>query len=368
MTDVQAEVQSCEVSWFSALCDDDYEFLGVADPALRSSWEHCRDIALAAESGGFDNLLLPSNYPTGFDNTVFAAAIAPFLRRMRLLLAVRSGELGVPQLARQLAALDQVLEGRLTLNIISSSPAGEHLESEQRYARTLEQLQLLRRLLDGEAVSFHGEHFDLDVPAPTLLPTQKHVPFYFGGLSESAREVAAQCADVYLFWPDRIENLASTIDDLRGRAARYGRSLRFGLRIHAVVRASEAEAQAAADRLISRLAPEVGEQLRQQSLHPGSVGNARQEQTRTEADAHGYLEPHVWTGVGRARAGCGAALVGDPDQVIEKIHAYQEIGLEAFVLSGYPHNAEGDLFARHVLPFLDHGPLQVEPEPLVAAA
>jgi len=128
----------CEVSWFSALCDDDYEFLGVPDPALRSSFEHCRNIVLTAEKGGFDNILLPSGYALGIDTVAFAAAIAPMLKRMRLLVAVRCGEVWPPQLARQLATLDQILGGRLTVNIISSEMPGETLASGPRYGRTVE--------------------------------------------------------------------------------------------------------------------------------------------------------------------------------------------------------------------------------------
>jgi alkanesulfonate monooxygenase len=120
---------SCEVSWFAALCDDDYEYLGVPDRALLSSWEHCRGIALAAEEAGYDNLLLPSGYAMGIDSVAFAAGIAPLLRRMRLLVAVRMGEMWPPQLARQLASIDQMLGGRLTINIISSALPGQTLDS-----------------------------------------------------------------------------------------------------------------------------------------------------------------------------------------------------------------------------------------------
>jgi alkanesulfonate monooxygenase len=124
-----------EVSWFAALCDDDYEFLGLPDPALLSSWEHCRGIALAAEEAGYDNILLPSGYALGIDSVAFAAGLAPLVRRMRLLLAVRLGEMWVPQLARQLATIDRMLDGRLTVNIISSDLPGQKLESEARYRR-----------------------------------------------------------------------------------------------------------------------------------------------------------------------------------------------------------------------------------------
>jgi alkanesulfonate monooxygenase len=351
---------ACEVSWFAALCDDDYEFLGVTDPRLQSSWEHCRDIALAAESGGYDNLLLPSGYAMGIDSVAFAAGIAPLLKRMRLLVAVRMGEMWVPQLARQLATIDQMLGGRLAINIISSEPPGQPMESAPRYRRTLEIMRVLRDLLDGKPVDFHGEFIDVTLDPPRIAAGADKPPkqFYFGGLSEAAREVAAQAADVFLMWPDTLEGVAATIADMRERAARYGRQLRFGYRAHVIVRPTEAEARDAAGRLISRLDAETGERIRRRSLDPTSKGNQRQRELRDAANDEGYAEPNLWTGIGRARSGAGAAIVGDPDQVLAKLRAYQELGMESFILSGYPHAAEGDLFARHVLPRLDHGPLQ----------
>jgi alkanesulfonate monooxygenase len=145
---------------------------------------------------------------------------------------------------------------------------------------------------------------------------------------------------------------------MRERAARYGRQLRFGYRAHVIVRPTEAEARDAAGRLISRLDAETGERIRRRSLDTTSKGNQRQRELRDAANDEGYAEPNLWTGIGRARSGAGAAIVGDPDQVLAKLRAYQELGMESFILSGYPHAAEGDLFARHVLPRLDHGPLQ----------
>jgi alkanesulfonate monooxygenase len=347
----------CEVSWFAALCDDDYEFLGVTDPALQSSWEHCRAIAVAAEDGGYDNLLLPSGYTMGIDSVSFAAGMAPLLRRMQLLVAVRMGEMWPPQLARQIATLDQMLGGRLTVNIISSDLPGEKLDSGPRYQRTLEIMDVLRDLLDGKPVDFHGDFVDLNMDPPRVRPPAGCPPFYFGGLSEPAREVAAQAADVFLMWPDTLPGVRSVIEDMRARAAGYGRELRFGYRAHVIVRSTEAEARQAAGRLLSRLDAATGEQIRARSLDTTSAGNARQRELRETASDDGFAEPGLWTGIGRARSGAGAAIVGDPDQVLAKLRAYQELGMEAFILSGYPHIAEGDLFARHVLPKLDHGPL-----------
>jgi alkanesulfonate monooxygenase len=349
---------SCEVSWFAALCDDDYEFLGVPDSALQSSWEHCRGIALAAEEAGYDNLLLPSGYAMGIDSVAFAAGIAPLLRRMRLLVAVRMGEMWAPQLARQLATIDQMLGGRLTINIISSDLPGQTLDSAPRYRRTLEIMHVLRDLLDGKRVEHHGEFVDVALDPPRLRPVAGGCPpFYFGGLSEAAREVAAQAADVYLMWPDTMPGVAAVVADMRARAARHGRELRFGYRAHVIVRATEDEARAAARRLISRLDDATGEQIRRRSLDTTSAGTLRQNELRDLAGDDGYVEANLWTGIGRARSGAGAAIVGDPDQVLAKLQGYADLGMDAFILSGYPHAAEGDLFARHVLPRLDHAPL-----------
>ena len=348
---------NCEVSWFSALCDDDYEFLGQPDPALKSSWEHCRNIVLTAEKGGFDNILLPSGYALGIDTTIFAGAIAALTRRIRLLMAVRVGETWPPQLARQIATLDRILEGRLTVNIISSDMPGETMASAPRYARTVEVMEILKVILNGQPLDYQGEHYKLKLDPPGVKTVSGKCPqLYFGGLSEDAREASAKAADVYLMWPDTMSAVQAIVDDMTARAARHGRTLKFGYRVHVVVRETEAAARAAADRLLSRLDAATGDAIRNKSLDATSVGVKRQAELR-DAAADGYVEDNLWTGIGRARSGCGAAIVGDPDQVLAKLQAYQAIGMEAFILSGYPHAAEADLFARHVLPRLQHGPL-----------
>lgn len=348
----------CEISWFSALCDDDYEFLGQPDPKLQSSWEHCRDIVLQAETGGFDNILLPSGYALGIDTTAFAAAIATIVRRIKLLMAVRVGETWPPQLARQIATIDRILGGRLTVNIISSEMPGETLGSAPRYQRCVEVMQILKTLLNGEPLDHDGEFYKLKIDPPRVGTTSgKCPPLYFGGLSPDARDAAARACDVYLMWPDTEENVQAIIADMTERAAKYGRTLRFGYRAHMIVRETEAEARAYARRLLSKLDAETGAAIRQKSLDSTSVGVTAQAALRDSADDEGFVEPGLWTGIGRARSGCGAAIVGDPDQVLAKLQRYREMGIEAFILSGYPHAAEADLFARHVLPKIDHAPL-----------
>ncbi|MGA0238195.1 MAG: LLM class flavin-dependent oxidoreductase [Acidimicrobiales bacterium] len=348
-----------EISWFGALCDDDYEFLGVPDPSLVSSWDHCRDIVQTADRNGFDNVLLPSGYQLGIDSTAFASAIATHTEQIHLLLAVRIGEMWLPQLARQLATIDQLAGGRLTINIISSDMPGQTLDSEPRYRRTVEYMHGLRALLDGERLEISGEFANFDLDPPRIATVDPGCPpMYFGGFSDAAKECAAEAADVFLTWPDTVASVAETITDMRTRADRFGRTLRYGLRAHMVVRETETEARAAADRLISRLDAETGAAIKGRSLDTQSVGVSRQNELRAGADDDGYAEANLWTGVGRARSGAGAAIVGDPDQVVAKLRAYQEVGVDAFILSGYTHIAECDLVAEHVLPNIEHAALR----------
>ena len=342
-----------EMAWFSALCDDDHEFLGVPAPSLVSSWEHCRDITEAAERNGFDNILLPSGYALGIDPTAFAAAIASHTERIRLLLAVRMGELWLPQLARQLATVDQMLNGRLTINIISSDLPGEKLESAPRYRRTLEWMTVLRSLLNRQPVEMRGEFVNLSIEPPRIgTVSGRCPPFYFGGFSEAAKETAAQAADVFLTWPDTVSSVAETVADMRERAARRNRELLYGLRAHVIVRESAAQARAAAARLVSRLDDHAGAEIRSKALDAASVGVSRQADLRASSDADGFAEENLWTGIGRARSGAGAAIVGDPDEVAAKLAAYRRSGIDVFILSGYTHLEECDRFGRMVLPLL----------------
>lgn len=346
-----------EVAWFAALCDDDVEQLGVPAPHLLSSFEHCRDIVLTARDQGFDNILLPSGYQLGIDTLVFAGGVAPEVRdRMRLLAAVRCAEMWPPQLARQLATLDRMLGGGLTINIISSDLPGAPLESEPRYRRTAEVMTILRTLLDGRPVEHHGEFYDLELESPRVATLRGACPpMYFGGHSEPARRVAAEHADVFLTWPDTEAAVAELVADMSARAAEHGRSLRYGFRSHVIVRETESEARAAARHLLAALDAERGEQVRARSLDSTSAGVRRQRELREGSDDEGFVEDGLWTGIGRARSGAGAAIVGDPDQVVAKLRRYADLGVDTFILSGYPHLAECELVGRHVLPALRDG-------------
>ena len=179
---------------------------------------------------------------------------------------------------------------------------------------------------------------------------------HFGGLSDAAHDMAAGEADVYLMWPDTEDQVVSLLGDMRRRAAIHGRVLRFGYRVHVVVRDTEEEARAVARHLVSGLDDVRGTDLRNRALDAGSVGVARQATLRQEADADGYVEANLWTGIGRGRSGCGAAVVGDPSQVAAKLRRYADLGIDAFVLSGYPHLDECRRFGRDVLRCSTTGP------------
>lgn len=346
------ELPGVEVAWFSALCADDYEFLGLPDGRFRSSWEHCRDIVLTAERLGFNNILLPSGYVPGQDTLTFAGGMAALTHRISLLVAVRCGEYHPPMLARAIASLDHMLRGRLTLNMISSDMPGTTLESSRRYARSREVIQILRQAWTQDRIQFSGEFYQFDLSSEPGRPYQQRGGplLYFGGISDEARALCAETCDVFLMWPETEPRLIETMRDMSRRAASFGRTIDFGLRIHVIVRETEREALAAAQRLVSKLDDQVGLRIKGRSQDAKSLGVLRQDELRQQADADGFIEPLIWSGIGRARSGCASAIVGDPDQVLGKIQRYIDLGMRAFVLSGYPHRDECELFGRYVLP------------------
>jgi alkanesulfonate monooxygenase len=350
-----AELDAVEVSWFSALCSDDYAYLGVPDGALRSSFDHCRDIVLEAERLGFRNILAPSSYQVGQDTLSFVAGMAPLTDRINFLAAIRCGEMQPIMLARTVATLDHMLKGRLTLNVISSDFAGEVADSAYRYRRSHEVVEILRQAWTRETIDHDGEVYQFKgVPTDPARPYQQNGGplLYFGGYSPDALELCGAQCDVYLMWPEPKEQLAQRMKDVHARAAAHGRTLDYGLRVHMIVRDTEAEAKEYAEHLVSRLDDEYGRVIRDRAHDSVSLGVAHQAKARELADKFGYVEPHLWTGVGRARSGCGAALVGSTDQIMSEIETYQKMGIRAFIFSGYPHIDEARHFGSRVMPHL----------------
>lgn len=349
------DLDAAEVSWFSALCSDDYAFLGVPDGALRSSWEHCRDILLEAEKQGFCNILCPSSYQVGQDTLSFVAGCAPLTEKINMLAAVRCGEMQPIMLARTVATLDHMLKGRLTVNVISSDFPGEKADSEFRYKRSREVVEILKMAWTQDEITYHGDIYNFEglTTDPAKPYQQNGGPLlYFGGYSPSALDLCGQHCDVYLMWPEPVDQIERRMKDVNAVAERYGRTLDYGLRVHMIVRDTEAEAREYADHLVSKLDDEYGKLIRDRAHDSISLGVSHQARARELADQFGYVEPHLWTGIGRARSGCGAALVGSTDQVLSKIEAYKKMGIRAFIFSGYPHIDECKSFGKRVLPKL----------------
>jgi len=350
-----ADLQGAEVSWFSALCSDDYQFLGMPDGDLRSSWAHCRDIALTAEEQGFRNILAPSSYQVGQDTLSFVSGMAPLTSKINFLAAVRCGEMQPIMLARTVATLDHMLQGRLTLNIISSDFPGEVAPSEFRYKRSHEVVEILRQAWTQDEINHQGEVYQFEnVPTGPAKPYQQNGGplLYFGGYSPAALELCGAQCDVYLMWPETQDMLAQRMKDVNERAKAHGRTLDYGLRVHMIVRDTEAEAKEYADYIASKLDDEYGKLIRDRAHDSISLGVAHQARARELADKFGYTEPGLWTGIGRARSGCGAALVGSTDQIMSKIETYQKMGIRAFIFSGYPHIEEAEHFGKRVMPEL----------------
>ena len=349
------DLKAAEVSFFAALCSDDFAYLGVPDGDLRSSWSHCSEIVKRSESHGFRNILCPSSYQVGQDTLSFVAGCAPITNKMNLLAAVRCGEMQPIMLARTIATLDHMLEGRLTINIISSDFPGQKEDSRYRYQRSREVVEILKQAWSQDEINYQGDIYQFEG-----LTTDPARPYqinggpllYFGGYSPDAIELCAQHCDVYLMWPETKEDLAQRMIAVNERAAHYNRTLDYGLRVHMIVRDTEAEAREYAEALVSQLDDEEGRAIRERALDSTSLGVAHQARNRDLADMAGFIEPHLWTGVGRARSGCGAALVGSADQILSEIEAYQKMGMRSFIFSGYPHLDECDYIGKLVLPEL----------------
>ncbi|MBV7297433.1 LLM class flavin-dependent oxidoreductase [Enterovibrio paralichthyis] len=348
-------LDAAEVSWFAPICSDDYRYLGVPDGALRSSWENTRDIVLTAEKQGFRNILCPSSYQVGQDTLTFASAMAPLTERINMLAAIRCGEVHPAMLARAVATLDHIMKGRLTLNVISSDFPGEKADSAYRYRRSKEVVDILRQAWTQDEIRYNGEIYKLDtLSTDPVRPYQQNGGplLYFGGYSPDALELCGSDCDVYLMWPETEDMLEARMKAVNEVAQRHGRTLDYGLRVHMIVRDTEAEAKEYAESLVSKLDDEFGRVIRERALDSKSLGVSFQSQQRELADQFGFTEPHLWTGVGRARSGCGAALVGSVDQVLSKIERYQKMGIRAFIFSGYPHKSECEIVGQKILPEL----------------
>ncbi len=372
------KAEGAEVSWFAPICNGDDEFLGKHDPQYKSNWENTSKILLRADELGYRNILCPSSYQVGQDTMTFASAVAPLTKNINLLAAIRCGEVHPPMLARAIATLDHILKGRLTINIISSNLPGTDMSSAHRYQRSSEVIEILKQAWTQDHIDFQGDFYQLkiDNTQPVKPYQQNGGPLlYFGGYSPPGVDLCAKHCDVYLMWPEKEGRLQELMQTMSEKAASYGRLVDFGLRVHVIVRETEKEARAAAKKLMTFVDDKSGQEIRERALDAKSLGVSRQSEMRQDSDNEGFVEDYLWTGIGRARSGCGAALVGTPDQILEKLQRYMQMGIRSFIFSGYPHLEECELFANYVLPKIktfsmpvlqNRIPLIAPPTPLAA--
>lgn len=341
-----------EISWFAPICDGDDDILGSRNPKYKSTWENTSKIIKTADELGYTNVLCPSSYQVGQDTLPFVSAMAPLTSQINFLAAIRCGEIHPPMLARTLATLDHILKGRLTVNIISSDLPGNKLESSRRYARSREVIEILKQAWTKDQIDFSGEYYKIKLPSDPVKPYQQNGGplLYFGGYSPDGVDLCAEHCDVYLMWPDTEEKIISLMYNMKIKALGYNRTVQFGLRVHVIVRETEQEARDYASKLISNLDLDLGEDIRNRAQDSKSLGVAMQSKLRSKSDKDFYVESNLWTGIGLARSGCGAAIVGDPDQVYNKLKRYMDLGIKSFILSGYPHQNECEMFAKYVLP------------------
>ncbi|SAK73057.1 alkanesulfonate monooxygenase [Caballeronia hypogeia] len=273
-------MMSLDVFWFLPTSGDT-RYLGVSDFGRAPTNAYMRQIAVAADELGYDGLLVPTG-SSCLDPWVTAASLAPVTRRIKLLVALRTSLGNVTASVRKAATLDEALGGRLLLNVVQGGDAtelaadGVFLDHEARYEYADEFLRVWRTLFTGESIDFDGEHVRVRGAKNFHEPVQKpYPPLYFGGSSEAAHEIAAEHVDTYLTWGEPPAAVAKKFADVRERAARRGRTVRFGVRLHVIVRETNEEAWAAADSLISRLTDQDIAQSQQNFAKMDSVGQRR---------------------------------------------------------------------------------------------
>lgn len=348
---------SLDIFWFLPTSGDT-RYLGKSDFGRPATNDYMRQIAVTAENLGYDGLLIPTG-SSCLDPWVTAASLIPVTQRIKLLVALRTSISGPTASARQAATLDQALKGRLLLNVVPGGDAtelaaeGVHYSHDERYEVADEFLTVWRRLLEGETVDFQGKHFQIEGAKNYFPPvSQPYPPLYFGGSSPAAHELAAQHVDAYLTWGEPPAAVAEKIADVRARAARHGRSMRFGVRLQVIVRESNEEAWAAAESLISKLTDPEIEAAQANFARMDSVGQRRITELHGGDRNKLEISPNLWAGVGLVRGGAGTALVGDPETVAARLQEYADLGVDSFVLSGYPHLEEAIRFAELVFPLL----------------
>ncbi|WP_315714160.1 MULTISPECIES: FMNH2-dependent alkanesulfonate monooxygenase [unclassified Bradyrhizobium] len=345
------------VLWFLPTHGDG-RYLGTSQGGREVNFNYLRQVAQAADQLGYYGVLIPTGRSCE-DSWIVASAVAPFTEKLRYLVAVRPGLQSPAVAARMTATLDRVTNGRLLVNVVTGGDPVENkgdgifLSHEERYEVTREFLTVYNALLEGESVNFAGKHIKVEDGRLLFPPVQSpRPPLFFGGSSDAGIDVAVDTVEKYLTWGEPPADVAAKIAKVRTVADSRGRRLSFGIRLHVIVRETNAEAWAAADDLIKHVTDDTIASAQKIFARMDSVGQQRMSQLHGGRRDKLEISPNLWAGVGLVRGGAGTALVGDPDTVAARIREYQELGIDTFILSGYPHLEEAYRFAELVFPKL----------------
>ncbi|MDQ4431623.1 FMNH2-dependent alkanesulfonate monooxygenase [Yokenella regensburgei] len=349
---------SLNIFWFLPTHGDGH-YLGSDEGARPVDHAYLQQIAQTADRLGFSGVLIPTGRSCE-DAWLVAASLIPVTQRLKFLVALRPSVISPTVAARQAATLDRLSNGRALFNLVTGSDPqelagdGVFLDHTARYEASAEFTHIWRRLLEGETVDFEGKYQHVRGAKLLFPPVQQpRPPLYFGGSSDVAQDLAAEQVDLYLTWGEPPEQVKEKIAQVREKAARHGRQVRFGIRLHVIVRESNAEAWQAADRLISHLDDETIARAQQAFARTDSVGQQRMAALHAGRRDKLEISPNLWAGVGLVRGGAGTALVGDGPTVAARINEYAALGIDSFILSGYPHLEEAWKVGELLFPHLD---------------
>jgi alkanesulfonate monooxygenase len=345
-----------EIFWFIPTTGDG-RYLGSAHGSRLTDYVYLRQIAQAVDELGYGAVLLPTGNSCE-DAWVTASTLMPSTKRLKFLVAVRPGVMSPTLAARMTATFDRLSQGRVLINVVTggdpheAAADGVFLSHDERYEVTGEFLTIWRSILAGETRSFAGKHLRVE-NARVYYPAQQqpHPPLYLGGSSDAAMEIAAEHVDVYLTWGEPPAQVAEKIARMRALAERAGRKIRFGIRLHVIVRETNEEAWKAADELIRYIDRDTVEKARQGLSKFDSEGQKRMA-SLVHGNSNLEISPNLWAGIGLVRSGAGTALVGDPSTVAQRMLEYADLGIETFIMSGYPHLEEAYRVAELLFPLL----------------
>ncbi len=355
-----------QILWFLPTHGDG-RYLGTAIGGRAVTPDYLRQIAQAVDNLGYTGALIPTGRSCE-DAWIAASSLISVTKRMKFLVAIRPGISSPGMAARMAATFDRMSNGRLLINVVTGGDPvelagdGLHLSHDDRYYLTDEFLTVWRDIIRGEVVDFEGHYLNIKGGKLLFPPVQTpYPPLWFGGSSAAAKHVAAKHIDVYLTWGETPNQVAQKIEEVRQLAAKQGRTVKFGIRLHVIVRETESEAWDAANDLIKYVDEEAIATAQKAFARADSEGQQRMTQLHGGSKEALEISPNLWAGVGLVRGGAGTALVGNPDTVAQRMLEYAELGIESFIFSGYPHLEEAYRVAELLFPRL---PLENQPAPL----